>query len=213
MNQTSCRVLLVAAYLCIGMSRAAPGHQLDQSNVYSSASFDAAVWQGGQRAQTFTVGRTGLLTGIDLQILRSPEATHDFTLSLRTTTGGIPNSNDASTLFESIIPMSIVPGYPPGPQSVPLTHLSVTPPIAVKAGDVLALSLSRDGRGSPPWGLWRHGTAKYTGGTIYHRPSSSDSWILATGYDAGFRTYVTIPEPATLVLFALAIVAATFVLR
>jgi hypothetical protein len=175
---------------------------LDQSNVGSSPTFDAAIVPPQSWAQTFTVGVEGTLARIDLQIYKHTGATEDLLFMVRSTTGGVPNPDDAQSLFGMVIPLSAIPTFDSPFMMVPLTSLDVSAAqIAVAPGDVLAISLSRAGLGGPPWALWRQTLPVYDRGDPFYRLGTSGPWSRQPGYDSGFQTYVSaIPEPSSLSL-------------
>ncbi|WP_435021877.1 PEP-CTERM sorting domain-containing protein [Tundrisphaera sp. TA3] len=200
------RILPAALFLALAAS--APGKAdfvLDQSNVITSRTFDIAVVSTQSVAQTFTVGVQGILARVDLQIAQSQGTTGDLLFSIRTTAGGAPNPDEVQSLFQVTIPLSSVPFDNSGID--PFTSIDISSAgIAVTPGQVLALSLSRTGPGTPPWVLWQTSAGSYSGGNIYTRSGTAGAWgippELAT-LDTGFRTYVTtaaVPEPGSLAL-------------
>lgn len=204
---------LLGAVSFVASTTSAHAQTLDQSNLIPSATsvVDAAIVTGQQLAQTFTVGLTGVLARVDLPLYKNAAATGDITLAIRTAPGGIPNSDNAQSLFETVIPLSSLPTHEFGPDTLPLTPINVSAGnIAVIPGQVLSISLSRTGAGSPPWAIWRYSVDDtYSGGDGFLRSGDSDAWTsIPVAGDAGFQTYVTTaasaaPEPGTLALLAL----------
>jgi hypothetical protein len=181
---------------------------LDQSHVVPTFQGDFAVITVQSVAQTFTVGVAGELAQVDLQIYKNTGTIGDLVFSIRTTIGGVPNPDDSQSLFQTIIPLSAIPTIDNPFLPVPLTSIDVSSAgIAVTPGDVLALSLSRMGVGSPPWVLWRQSLdGTYPGGSTFTRASPLAPWTPAFGgnADGGFQTFVSVggvvPEPSSLIL-------------
>lgn len=165
---------------------------LDQSHVVpAGATGDLAIITVQSLAQAFTVGVEGVLTEIDLQIYKNTGTTGDITLTIRTTTDGVPDPDDSLVLFEDVISLDDIPTIDNVFLEVPFTPVDVSSAgIAVAPGDMLAVSLSREGAGSPPWATWRQNGIVYDGGFSFQRANSSQSWSLIPGFYAGFQTYV-----------------------
>jgi|SRR6516165_7137601 hypothetical protein len=166
------------------------GLVLDQSNIVPNFQFDAAVISAQSVAQTFTVGVDGTLAQVDLQIYKNSGTTGDVVLDIRPTINGSPDPYNGNILYETVIPLDSMPTIDDPRQDVPLTSIDVSAgKLAVAQGDMLALSLSREGQGSPPWVAWRQGEPIYKGGSGYFRSDSTSDWRLL-GHDGGFQTWV-----------------------
>jgi len=157
-------------------------------------------------AQTFTVGLSGLLDRIDVNVARNAVAPPEgMTLEIRST---LPEGGLAPDVLASIfIPGADVPAvfqY----MEFDVTSFALT----VTAGDVLALVLKSDA--VPPGGnvdpfAWAADEAGgYGGGRVYADVGSGFNPI--TGWDVGFRTFVqatTVPAPASLPLLVSGVMA------
>ena len=152
------------------------------------------------RAQTFTVGLGGLLSGFEVY-LSTPGSGGTLTFKVYPTISGVPDLGSAS-LAEATISISGLdddPIFYSG--DVSGSGLMVSP------GDVYALVVQGSGQAT-----WRgeyddsgFPLPYYTGGAAF-----ASGWtpgtIVAAGGDLGFRTYVdtaSVPEPATMLLLGL----------
>ncbi len=188
-------LIVLAAVGCLG-SAAFAGDIIDQDNL-ETESFGCgyAIISAQSIAQVFTVGESGTLSRIDVQLWRSPGATNDITLRILSTTGGMPDPHSSGTLATSTITTANLPVSSgiPDPSNVPLSTVDVSSAgISVSPGDEFGISLSRVGAGAPPWVLWGCSSG-YTGGDSY-RSSRGETWLVNTSTN-GFRTWVaTCPE-------------------
>jgi hypothetical protein len=216
----SARILATTAILlcAVATEKANAGGTLDQSNVVSTFSFDAAVVSEVSRGQTFTVGLAGVLSEVDVEIYKSTNTIVDPTFEIVGTTGGVPD--DTKLLYKTTIPLSSIPTFDtPPPGAFPLTPVDVSSAgIVVTPGEVLAITLARNAPGNPPWLLWRQGIGGYPGGSLYDSIPPGAPWTIFTPYEAGFQTFVSqsvVPEPSAvvLVLIGLGSVAVPFRLK
>jgi hypothetical protein len=145
-------------------------------------------------AQTFTVGHSGSLSRVDVFV--QPESgPGPFHWDVRPVSGtGSPTDSNAATLASGSFNM------PSSGFSFVTLDLSASP-VPVVAGEKLAIALSTP-NGSFGWGL---SDAGYAGGDAWQRSRTFNNgfaWItnLQPGNDLGFRSFVTVPEPATLLL-------------
>jgi hypothetical protein len=195
--------------LSVAHSSTQAGVILDQNNVISNP---LAAYRGGNTAefsQTFTVGVTGSLVKISLEV---GEVGTDLTITLLRTTNGVPDPNKIAAAL-------IVPGtlFPADEFTPILTDINLgASAFAVTTGDVLAIALSAPGGfGVFTWATDVHNP--YPNGEAYGR-SSPDPYQPAVDLDNnpgntdnGFRTYVDnspstispVPEPSTRVMFSI----------
>jgi hypothetical protein len=169
---------------------------LDQSNVVPAGSTaDLAIVTVQSLAGTFTVGVDGVLAQVDLQIYKNTGTTGDLVFTIRPTNDGVPDPDDALVLLALVISLDDMPTIDDPFQEVPLTSIDVSAAgIIVASGDVLALSLSREGAGSPPWATWRHNGDVYDGGSSFKRADSTQDWTPIPDLYAGFQTWVDTGE-------------------
>lgn len=150
-----------------------------------------------EAAQVFTVGITGQLTSINVDLLLPiPQGPATFTMRLVSLTGGAP---DTSGTPLATLTQTMGPGQ--GFFSFDLSSANVN----VTQGDMLAYWLTGD------FSRWI-GSANdsYAGGAAFWRfPGATDGapndWTQLA-YDAYFETFVdpsAVPEPATLALLGL----------
>jgi hypothetical protein len=169
---------------------------LDQSHVVpAGATGDLAIISVQSLAGTFTVGLEGVLAQVDLQVYKNTGTTGDLVFTIRPTNDGVPDPDDSLILVEIVVSLDDIPTIDNPFLEVPLTSIDVSAAgIPVSIGDVLALSLSRTGAGSPPWATWRHGPQVYEGGSSFQRSNSSQEWSPIAGYYAGFQTWVDVGQ-------------------
>jgi hypothetical protein len=187
---------LVGWLLFAGIVHAAP--IIDQQHI-PSGNFPAfAVANDRTQIQTFTVGITGALTAIDVQVSREPLTVENLVLSLWSIdAAGLPKARLAT---ESVAPTD--PAFTStGPR--PLIHLALTTgAVEVTVGELLAIELNSDAANNPPFNeryLWEIG-GPYDRGTAYTQIGSS---FFKQSEDFHFRTFViSVPEPGTLALLS-----------
>jgi hypothetical protein len=176
------------------------------------------------RAQTFTVGVNGSLTGVDVIVVAvssapSPVAGQaDAPIQVRTTVAGSCASAGALTpcvfpttaaAASGVLPAAMVAPYP-GPAGVSASlfrHVEFTPPLAVTAGQVLALTFPtvpdvavRVGADTVSVSEAVVGTStsassvcagpSYARGSLLFLNSTVGVWSLDPCSSAYFRTYV-----------------------
>jgi hypothetical protein len=183
---------------------------LDQAFFVDPPSAANTVSNTQDLAQTFTVGITGLLDRIDVQVGRDADPTGPLVVQLRKTLpSGFPGDTPADLLAEVTLDESSIPTVTfattftqvdLGGQSFP-----------VIAGEVYAIALRSTTTGnSGRRYLWASDSPdQYAGGRAYVRGILTGG-VYQTGnpVERGFRTYVVpIPEPSALTL-ALGAVAA-----
>jgi hypothetical protein len=186
---------------------------LDQSHQVTSASQDPALTTTQSVAQVFTVGVAGTLERVGLQLYKiDGTPAGDITLTIRSTTAGVPAADSSSALFSTVIPFGSVPFANPFPN--PLSFLMVdvaSAAIGVLSGQQLAITLSRIGPDNPPFLLWRGASGNpYAGGAGFVQSQDGSAWSpLSFTTDVGFQTFVRtgatpvpVPSPAWLLLAA-----------
>lgn len=211
-TQTVAAALLIATVTVPGSVRAAP--VLDQSFDASGGSFLSGITSSQELAQTFTVGLTGLLTSVDVQI-RNFGASLPLLLDIRSTSGGAPVEPNAPVLASASLPPASIPG------TVGFVSFGFTP-FAVTAGDVLAIALrASPGQGGFAYGWQGDAAGGYGPGQRYLRTPGTVTWFgggSLSDQDFGFKTFVdtaavAVPEPTSLALFATGLLALALMLR
>jgi len=184
-------VELLAAPMAV---QAAPA--LDQANDGPFTGF--AQIAGEYRAQTFTVGMTGTLSRIEVQLF-GVGATGSAVFEVwNTTAGGQPVAVPGTALASATIDFSGV--------NHTFVGADLTPGVSVSAGDVLAIVL----KGGPPQlAYWDHTGDLYPSGSAFTTSTADPTgpWIIIGGFpgarDFNFRTYVDV-SPAVLLQALLA---------
>jgi len=143
-------------------------------------------------AQTFTVGASGQLTRIDVQVGGFANPTLPVQLEIRPTIGGIPDANQTSSLTSAVIPVATILSANPTNAFVTVT---LSPAIQVSAGTVLAVVLSSNEQiGTYGWmastSFSNQAPPLYVRGTGFFRNTNNPTWRTSGTTDHGFRTYV-----------------------
>lgn len=157
---------------------------VDQQHAPSGNFPSLTVANDRMQIQTFTVGITGVLTRIDVQIEKGSQTVEDLVLSLWST--------DAAGLPEDLLAAASVPASAIDP-TFPFVSFDLgAEAVAVSAGELLAIVLSSDASNTPPFAEryeWEIG-GQYDRGTAY---------ILLNGtffiFDDDFH-FITYVEPS-----------------
>lgn len=217
MKPLSRLLLSLGSCLLAHAALAGAGELLDQANAINTAGGAGLtpVSDLSMRAQTFTVGQSGLLTRVDLQIARLQLGTQNLTTRDLT----FQVTRPLSSTVPVSAPLATFTLYP---AQVPSTmellswvtfDLSASP-LSVTSGEVFSLLLSSDqSYASQAYYEWvvtpATGVDFYTRGAGWQRNNATDPWFNSPpSTDYGFRTYVTaVPEPAALALLGLGALA------
>ncbi len=161
---------------------------VDQSNVVpnSSSPLTNAIYTSQSRAQSFTVGRSGRLVSLDVQIYSQSTTTSALTLELhRMTTGGQPTGALRSSMALSSAQLGTLPAIPNTAYPYRWTLSSA---VEVHAGDQLAIVATSTATTSDNGYRWlAQSTDLYTGGTAMLRTTGSYSNVAG---DQGFANSV-----------------------
>ncbi|HVU87113.1 MAG TPA: PEP-CTERM sorting domain-containing protein [Pirellulales bacterium] len=170
--------------------------------------FGAAFYSGQSLAQTFTVGQTGILDRVEVTVSRTPTTNKPLVVEIHGTFNGAPS-------------LGVLASYSLDAASLPTTLYTTTftgkdlgaQAFHVFAGEQLAIVLSSQTGNYPDWYLWTTSDSaatppapQYPGGMSW-ASSSFNQWGWSAAQDAGFRTFVSVPEPPTLALAAIGGVA------
>ena len=153
--------------------------------------FDASqgFGAGNDVAQTFTVGRTGVLTRVEVLLFSFPGIVDDLVVDVRPTDGnGAPvEGNGSPPVLASV---TVAPAAIPTTTAFVAFDLSAFN-VAVTAGDVLAIVLRSGSGGSTTYGRQGGADDPYAGGAGFFRNSSATTaWLEMVDTDWGFRTFV-----------------------
>lgn len=184
---------------------ASAGTILDQDYGPSHNAF-GPVNRDGDRAQTFTLGITGILCRVDISVSRRDGTVEPLWVDVRATEGAVPVEPDSPVLATGTVPASSVPSPSPAFVSADLSASN----LFVTAGEVLALVLRTDSRISNQANLdyaWAGSSNElYDGGDQFARsclPGTGCRWLGPFSIDLKFRTFV--PEPHRSLLDATAL--------
>ena len=159
-----------------------------------------------QLAQTFVVGLSGMMTGLDLPIARhsNPLAIGDVLILILPTAGGDPTTNLGLALTSLVVPATHWGTTSIGSDPEAYRHVEFATPFVVNTGDLLSIVV-RHAPTVVPDRLYRYGSndehlGTYTPGQRYERIGSAAPWIAAPRQDFAFVTYVDpdaapIPSP------------------
>lgn len=125
------------------------------------------------RAQSFTAGITGILTGINFQT-QGGDGTTQLQFDIHTTSAGLPTGSSLGSV--------VVIGSP-----IPITQLITLPPgINVVSGQQYAIVVT--GIPGTSGSISGRNPGGYSGGTLL--TNFSGVWKVTSGFDNFFRTYV-----------------------
>ncbi len=203
-------ILACFALLSIGVGHSDATPILDQFFVADVAGDNTIIAARFNAAQTFTVGITGVLTSVEVNIAQFELTSAPLVLDIRTTTDGVPTEPDSGSnvLATLTLPAASIP-------SIPEFVTFDVPDLSVTAGEVLAITMSTTAGavlGAPddaPF-IWLDGSG-YSGGRAFARgvDAAGLTWgdgatFSLAGTDYAFRTFVDpaspVPEPSTLLL-------------
>jgi PEP-CTERM motif len=207
---------LTAATLFTIAASASAGVVLDQENTAYAYNIDTGLTATtAWRAQTFTVGISGKLVRIEVDIYLRTPAPGLIQLELLSTLNGVPTSVALGSA--SVLSSSVGYGVPNPPDGHSFVMFDLTAfDIDVTDGDVMGIALKSST--DQLVGGWMGGSTGYAGGAFYYNyPTNSNGWVPNLPIeesDLYFRTYVDTgaqpaPEPATLALVGAALLGVT----
>lgn len=201
-------VLVLGVVLAGGALESQGASIVDQVNNPRTSFFSAGV--PGVWGQTFTVGVSGQLTGLDVRMfrLKTQGDTGYFTVQIRDTVAGVPTSFLTTTPRASQVVSDMM--LPTQDWSyMGFTHIDLSASnLMVKAGEVWAFDIFLS-QGDASNGFVMTGSSdKYSGGAHYSGWVNSNNWTRESE-DLIFQTYVdpTVPEPASLGMLGLGLMA------
>lgn len=150
--------LLIA---CVVAPVAQGSSSIDQSHI-SQSNVGSVPDYVNSLGQTFTVGTTGRLTQIDLQLGRTVEAVGYVTVELRNSVNGVPGG---TLLGAQLLDATTLPQINPGP-NLPFTSLTGFD-LPVTAGETYAIVVRRNAQQNHPYVYWCIGPPDYLGGISY----------------------------------------------
>jgi hypothetical protein len=202
---------LCAIALVLGERTSSRASQIDQELVVDPVSASRHVQSEQTLAQTFTIGVTGQLHQIDLQVGRQAFPAILNVRIRETLPNGFPDQSASAIIAALQLPPQTFPAetFPTALVSIALGDQS----LAVRSGDVLAIELSANSASNGPYGWALQDTEfapprpNYTGGSAYFINSvTAGNYEIDPNVDHGFRTHVDpIPEPTAAGLLALGV--------
>ena len=180
------RLLTLSTILLVAISASAvpalASGSLDQE--YDSGfGLITAVNGSNQKAQLFTSGVSGTLDQVELAVSNYGTSSAVLTMTLQTVSGGVPSGTALATA-------SVPRGSTQNNGS--WVSFVLTSPIDVAAGTEYAIVLSTaEANANNGYGWATNSTNSYTRGAEFSSSNAGTSWSTVTGYDLGFRTYVT----------------------
>jgi hypothetical protein len=170
-----------------------------------------------ERAQTFKIGVSGVLTRVDVFSKVFAPATGSLLMDVRgTVAGGAPDP--------AITPLGVVSSASVAATSMPggnggFVTFTLDTPLPVTAGTTLAFDLHATA-GASTFGLLGSTGDPYPFGRAFERVTTNHNWGSESNYDLGFRTFVdspgdvtSVPLPAALgpgVVMAIGVLAVRF---
>ena len=190
---------------------------LDQNHETATVSASGSISQTVTRGQTFTAGLTGILDSVEIALFRSSSATDTtktMTVQVRDTSGTLPG---AMTLGSLTVDLGDIPFFS---SSTLLSSFSLFDfssfGIGLTTGTQYSLVLTSNHPHlySPSW-TGSFNSTDYAGGEMH--VLKSGNWVPQSdagagngpGLDGFFRTYVEVgrvPEPGSLILFAIGLI-------
>lgn len=189
---------VTALTLLFGTASPAHASTLDQSQTELDG--NTSIFPDEPLGQTFTVGTAGVLDSVEVLLADYGLGSDDFIFEIRSTVGGIPDDTPSGLLFSQAIPITSLPDDDDIWTNTldKFTTVDVSSAgIAVVPGDVLAIVMRSD----VPFAVLVSIESSYpAGGELTY---SNGIWYESSTWDLGFRTYVAVPEPASLALLGL----------
>lgn len=181
------RTLVVPSCLALAAAVSAQGC-LDQSYLPNPLTNGLEITANQPVTQTFTAGRTGQLTHVELAAINHHQGVSANNLQLdivTTTPAGVPTATSLATV--TIAPASIPTST--GAVLVDLTSFNVQ----VTAGQVLGIALNSPNQGHPSYAWWGEAPATtYAQGQVFIQQT-----VSLSVWDLSFRTWVDAPASWT----------------
>lgn len=161
---------------------------IDQSHVTTQSVGGLVLYSNTIRAQTFTTGKAGLLSQIDLQIGRDTGDIGNLTLDLLPVSGGVPMQT--TPLFSIPIDTQALPFGGPS-ASLAYTPIDVSSGgLTVSPGEQYAIALRSDATLNGPNSVWNWGFPGYDGGDPFGSAFGRPYEATSSDFDMGFRTWI-----------------------
>jgi hypothetical protein len=169
---------------------------------YTATQNSLAITAGNGIGQTFTVGVTGQLIGMDLELGRQAAVTQPLEVELRTMTGSLPDVSAQGLLYSTSVSASTVP-VQDYPTTFTLSLDLSSAALHVTPGEQLALLLTTTDNAWYNWAADDSSTHPYQGGGSLQLGYPFFTWVNVPGNENGFETLVAVvPEPSALLPLA-----------
>lgn len=165
--------------------------------------------------QTFEVGLTGTLAGIEFNILKFAGTTGDLTVDIRSLTGGLPDALASNALALTSVTNSDIGTSIANPLVWTSIYVDFSfANINVVAGDMLSFVLSSSL--GQEFYVQTDYTNGYLGGSRHSQNGDGNAFNSLASADLAFNSYVNVsevPEPSIIALFAVGLFGLGFVRR
>jgi len=217
METVTYRLAGTAALILLALN-VASAEVLDQSSVVPNNPRSTAYGNINSTtlwAESFTVGLSGTLTSVSVQAVSGTSDVQGMTLEVRPMVGGFPTSWTTAPLASASLPPTAFVTIFSGQH--PFVDFDISSfDVIVHTGDQLAVDLRTTDPGDLP--THDYGWQKtdvdyddpsniYAGGIPFVSLNGSSWTSYNSTEDLGFATYVTVPEPSSLMLATAAILA------
>jgi len=190
--------ILLGTSACTTSDRSPSAKVIDQSfdaleasrgTIWENTGAGIGLGNDSEAAQTFTIGRSGIMTAVAVQIFRGTNSVKNVSLEIRRTANRIPSESDSDVLALETIPLKDIPFELPIFVPVNLKNQC----LFVHQGEVLAIVLkNRDMQSGCSWQTVSDD--HYYEGERFAKNRDTNGWISRgmglTGHDLGFKTYV-----------------------
>lgn len=172
---------------------------LDQDGIIEDSTAGFAIQSNQTLAQTFTVGVTGMLTSVQLQLGRREATDGSYIVDIYPATDGVPSLDPNAVLYSDMLSVDTLPTLEATePLPWPVTRFELKPVgINVQKGDELAIVVSRKSISGPPWVVWTTGHSELAGKSWVRSRNALDpadrNWKQLSSA-LSFATFVT-PGP------------------
>lgn len=154
--------------------------------------------------QSFTVGLTGTLAGVEFSIFKFRGTTGDLTVDIRSVTGAGPSASAGSALATASVANAAIVFESSSPYAYSTIYVDFSAAgLHVMAGDILSFVLSSPI--SEQFAVQTDYLDAYAGGERWSQDGDGNPFSANSSADLSFRTFVSVPEPGTTTLLGLSL--------